>query len=246
MFLAPLALTALRSPLRLAAGLFTFLMLSLLELGNGPDGGSLPPVPYHHFHAPLLPVLFWAAGCGLAGFRANSEGPRRFLPDSPRSAALLVLCCCLTTGLAGSLSPSGMSWWSETSGFGRHALYFPQTGDRAGDHLIRRAAMVERVTDEIPLSARVAATDFIHTRLTHCERSYDYSDYERVVNEQGKRVPADTEYIVIDTGHRYSTIRQPADVPELQDSSDWELLPDTTDGYFLILRRQTAGDSQAD
>lgn len=236
-FLAPLAFVPLRSPLRLAAGVLTFTMLSLLELGSGPDGGGLPPVPYHHFHAPLLPVLFWAAGWGLVGIRRQPESRLGLQPDSSRTAALLALCCCLTTGFSGSLTPFGAGYWSDTSGFGRHALYSPQPDSPQGRHLIERAAMAQRVVDQIPSAARVASTDFIHTRLTHCERSYDYSGYERVINEPGQRVPADTEYIVIDTGHRYSAIRSAEEVPELQEPTDWELLPDTTNGHFLILHR---------
>lgn len=247
-FLTPLAFLPLRSPLRLSAGVFTFAMLSLLELGNGPDGGGLPPVPYHHFHAPLLPVLFWAAASGLAQFHSGSGATsrRELPPGSSRSAALLALCCCLTTGLSGSLFPLGAGYWSETSGFGRSALYYPSEDSPNGRHLRERAAMAERVVEQIPPDSRVASTDFIHTRLTHCERSYDYSDYERVINEPGKRVPADTEYIVIDTGHRYSSIRSADEVPELQEPGEWELLPDTTNGHFLILRRRTSDASIAD
>jgi hypothetical protein len=52
-------------------------------------------------------------------------------------------------------------------------------------------------------------------------------------------VPADTDYIVIDTTHPYSTVRSPADVRELRQQPElWELLPDDTGGLFLILRRR--------
>ena len=269
--LAPIAFVAIRSPWQLAAGSLTFVMLSLLQLGNGPDGGGLPPVPYHHFHAPLLPVVFWAAACAAGKFGshhlttayyadswprrrcespssiapASQNPPRHFencskstlLPASPSAAALLVFCCCVATGMTGSVLPFGASYWSNASPFGRHALYDPREDTAAGRLLIRRAKMADVVVDRIPLTARVASTDFIHTRLTHCERSYDYSDYERVVNEAGQRVPADCDYIVIDTGHRYSSIRGAASVPELKEADGWMLLPDTTDGQFLILHR---------
>ena len=131
-----------------------------------------------------------------------------------------------------------MSYWSDDSFLGRHTLYFPRDDVAAEHRLIQRAEMADRIVDQIQLTSRVAATDFIHTRLTHCQRSYDYSDYKRVVNEEGKRVPADCQYIVIDTGHRYSAIRNASEVPELTESDDWELLPDTTDGWFLVLRRK--------
>ena len=43
---------------------------------------------------------------------------------------------------------------------------------------------------------------------------------------------------MIDTGHRYSEIRSADEIPELTESNDWELLPDETNGVFLILRRR--------
>ena len=105
--------------------------------------------------------------------------------------------------------------------------------------MLERAAMADRVVEQIPPTARVASTDYIHTRLTHCQRSYDYSGYVRAVNNYQKGVPPDTDYIVIDTGHRYSEIRRPEDVPELQaDDPEWLLLPDTTNGHFLVLERR--------
>ena len=235
--LAPVAFLPLLSPLPLAAGSFTFLMLSLIQLGNSTGSGGFPPVPYHHFHAPLLPVLFWAAARGISGIGRLHVRVPYLLPATSRSTALLVLCCCVATGTVGSLLPYGSNYWSDSSSFGRHMLYFPRENVTAENHLIRRAAMADRVMAQIPATARVASTDFIHTRLTHCERSYDYSDYKRAVNEIGKRVPADCDYIVIDTGHRYSSIRNATEVPELSESKNWELLPDTTDGRFLILHR---------
>jgi len=238
-FAAPLCFLIVRSPLRLATGLLTFVMLSLIQLGTGTDGTGFPPVPYHHFHAPLLVVIFWALASSLQPlFDDEHHSAVRLLPESTRSAALLVLCCSLATGITGSLFPSGTTFWSNETVFGRHRLYFPRPDQPEEQRIIERAAMSDRVAEIIPADARVASTDFIHTRLTHRERSYDYSDYERRVNEPGQRVPADTEYIVIDTGHRYSTIRSAADVPELKEPGTWKLLPDETQGYFLILVRE--------
>jgi hypothetical protein len=91
----------------------------------------------------------------------------------------------------------------------------------------------------IPPSARVASTDYIHPRFTHFARSYDYSDYPRAVNNYKPGVPDDTDYIVIDTHGRYSEIQRPDAVREYRQHPDqWELLPDTTDGYFIILKRK--------
>lgn len=236
-FLLPVALFPLRRCLYLAAASVSFTMLSLMELGD--SASDLPPIPYHHFHAPLLPVIFWAAIAGIGKTTKDRAGAvtgfRRFLqfPRSPGAAAALILCCCIATSLIGSMMPCGLNFWSDQSAFGKNQLYTPT--DKAQQ---QRAEMASVVVEQIPLTARVASTDFIHTRLTHCERSYDYSDYIRKVNDYRHGVPDDTEYIVIDTGHRYSTIRSAADVPELQaDDSDWALLPDVTDGRFLILKR---------
>ena len=136
--------------------------------------------------------------------------------------------------------PWGVTFWSQQSAFGRTQLYQP-----TDSHQQQRAAMVAEVLKQIPADARVASTDYIHTRLTHCERSYDYSGYLRAVNNYQPGVPADTEYIVIDTGHRYSTMHTAADVPELQDPRQgWRLLPDTTNGHFLVLQRQPAAAGQ--
>ncbi|MCP4174742.1 MAG: DUF2079 domain-containing protein [Fuerstiella sp.] len=246
-FLGPLAFWPVRKPRLLLAGILTFTMLSLLQFGT--DNNNLPTVPFHHFHAPLLPILFWAA---IAGIGATASDPsyscdskparqdpmswlRTFVPRhvSPTSGSLLVLCCCIGTTVTGSLTPMGAAFWSTRSPFGRQALYHPVNPDQQ-----QRALMAPRVVEQIPLTARVAATDFIHTRLTHCERSYDYSKYLRAVNNFQPGVPPDTDYIVIDTGHRYSDIRSAAAVPELQGETDWELLPDTTNGYFLLLQRK--------
>lgn len=229
-FLVPLAFLPARRPLLLASGIFTFGMLSLLELGN--DGG-LPPIPYHHFHAPLLPVVFWAAVVGIGSVGRCTAVEEDSIRKNTFSRAGLVLCCCVATCLTGSLMPVGVSFWSKVSPFGLTQLYCPSDLQQQS-----RAQAARRVVEQIPLTARVASTDYIHTRLTHCERSYDYSNYLRAVNNYQPGVPSDTEYIVIDTQHRYSEIRSADDIPELNEAKDeWQLLPDRTDGIFLILKR---------
>ncbi|MEQ9408664.1 MAG: DUF2079 domain-containing protein [Fuerstiella sp.] len=246
-FLGPPAFFPLRRILPLLSGSLTFGMLSLLELSG--EAGDLPPVPYHHFHAPLLPIVFWAAVLAVTGFEnapaAASGNLSRWLALLKRrpatdAGALLILLCCLSTSATGSLMPWGVTFWSQQSAFGRTRLYQPTDPDQQ-----QRAAMVAEVLKQIPADARVASTDYIHTRLTHRERSYDYSGYLRAVNNYQPGVPADTEYIVIDTGHRYSTMHTAADVPELHDPRQgWRLLPDTTNGYFLVLQRQPAASGQ--
>jgi hypothetical protein len=147
----------------------------------------------------------------------------------PLKRAAFAAAFSIASGLFLGFSPASLSFWDAgRSGYWRH-LYIP--GERA-----RQFAKIEAV---IPRGARVASTDFVHPRFTHYERSYDYSDYRRRVAEYEDRVPDDTEYIVIDTRHPYSRIQSVADVRELQAQPDeWELLPDETDGHFLILKRR--------
>ncbi len=259
-FSVPVGFLVFRSPLRLMAGSLTFVMLSLIQLGQvtpaeSPPSGvasaapvpatlELPPVPYHHFHAPLLPVLFWAAAAGLGDRRPADDDrvgkiPGQVLPwqgFSATSAARFACCCSVLTAVTSSLMPWGAAFWSERAATGYRQRFVP--GPRS-EHF-------PKVLAQLPVTSRVASTDYVHTRLTHYERSYDYSDYLRAVNNYLPGVPDDTDYIVIDTQHPYSTIRSPQDVPELRELPErWELLPDQTDGYFIILQRRPAGSPVA-
>lgn len=142
-------------------------------------------------------------------------------------AAWSALGCALTL----SLYPVSMVFWDPHSAWYWRTLYVPS----------ERAAQFEKVLNQIPRDARdarVASTDFIHPRFTHHKRSYDYSQYRRKVAGDTTGVPGDTDYIVIDTQHPYSAIKTPEQVPQLRDHPDhWELLPDQTGGYYIILRR---------
>jgi uncharacterized membrane protein len=233
-FLVPLAMLPLRRPARLAAGLPTFLMLSLLQFEASYDaasemaGGQFPPIPYHHFHAPLLPILFWAAAGGLAAGRRNRSAAGCTGTAAPAFPAAFACGVSLLVAVFCSMMPLGAGFWSNVSPFGYQARYVPG----------RRAIMFEKIDDLLPRTARIASTDYVHTRLTHCARSYDYSDYLRAVNQYRPGVPPDTEYIVIDTEHPYSRIRSLEDVPELQQgTAQWEVVPNESDGCFIILKR---------
>lgn len=235
-FCVPLALLPCRRLFTLSAGLLTFGMLSLLQFG---DASGLPPVPYHHFHAPLLVVIFYASSLALVratpGDLPGSHSPSgsQGLTWRPRSCSRLVFLLCLCTGLTGSLMPWGVTFWSTESGFGYERLYASSDPQQR-----LRVAMVPVIDELIPADARVASTDFIHTRLTHRERSYDYSEYLRKVNDYQPGVPADTDFIVIDRLHRYSVYRNEQDVREIAQSDVWELLPDETQGAYFVLRRR--------
>ncbi len=218
----PLAFAPLWRPKYLIAGVATFAMLSLIQLGNEANSGeqsasTLPPVPYHHFHAPLVPVIFWAAAASLKMVRPPADRARFMLLTSA------------FTAIIGSTMPIGAGFWSETSSVGWKNRYVP--GPRAEEF--------SKVLQQIPQTARVASTDYAHTRFTHHERSYDYSGYLRAVNNYQPGVPADTDFIVIDTSHPYSTVRRLEDVRELNVEPDrWEVLPDETNGLFIVLKRR--------
>jgi len=247
----PVGLVAWRRPNYLMAGLPTFLMLSLIQLGNdsGANGNTgaatvsqLPPIPYHHFHAPLLPVIFWAAAVGLKSVEPIRPTTRRlklsvaeklqqFWGANGESSdrARFAFFCALATAITGSMMPIGANFWSQESSFGWTHLYIPGP----------RAEQFPKVLAQLPVTSRVASTDYVHTRLTHFERSYDYSDYPRAVNNYQPGVPADTEFIVIDTSHPYSQVRSLRDVRELQiEPEKWDVVPDQTGGLFIILKRR--------
>lgn len=228
--LAPLAFIPILSPGRLAVGLPLFGILCLNELEKSRS-------PQHQFHAPLVAIIFWAlAGAlptfskwirmALARFAPKATFPDGLSTSIPRH---LIWTSALATGIFFSLSPLGIPFWDSGSSWYWGTLYGHS----------KRAQMFSRIKNVIPQSARVASTDFVHPRYTHHERSYDYSNYQRKVSGEGRRIPEDTDYVVIDTQHRYSTIKRPDEVPEYRDHpGEWELLPDETDGYFIILKRK--------
>ena len=126
------------------------------------------------------------------------------------------------------MSPFGLFFWDANASTSLWKLY---AHDPRADHF-------PKVLAQIPPKARVASTDFVHPRFTHHERSYDYSHYRRRIAGYEDKVPDDTDFIVIDTRHPYSDLKSPDQVRELKDHPDvWELLPDKTDGYFIVLRR---------
>lgn len=229
--LVPVGFIALLSPTRLAVGLPLFGILCLSEFAG--DG------PRHHFHAPLVPVVFWATAIGVGNAGRVFEKLRSLFTLSPPHLATpsptdsfarqFVWASAFTSGLFLSLSPAGIAFWDAGSSMSLWRLY-------AHDP---RADQFEKVLAIIPRQSRVASTDFVHPRFTHHERSYDYSHYRRRIAGYEDRVPDDTDFIVIDTRHPYSDLKSPDQVRELQTESDrWELLPDETDGCFIVLRRK--------
>lgn len=226
--LLPLAFLPLLSPARFGIAVPILGLLCLNEIVKG------DPQPYHHFHAPVVPVLFWAAAHSLQKFRSDSESRLRVLSDRFISSDRLfvpgfVLALCCMIGAVVGMSPLSVKFWDSGSFFHWEKLYVPS----------ERAEKFATVLEQIPVEARVASTDFVHPRFTHHERSYDYSHYLREVAGYENQVPEDTDFIVIDTQHYYSEIKNPDEIRELRDEPDkWELLDDRTDGYFIVLKRR--------
>ena len=226
--LVPLGLLPLFSPGRLLVGLPLFGLLCLNELAHDPR---------HHFHAPIVPILCWAAAYGVGNVttvlrRWKSEPA--YLAQTQTWATHFLWSSSLATGLFFSLGPAGLVFWDSGSNWYWGQLYVPG----------ERARQFEKIADLIPPESRVASTDFVHPRYTHHARSYDYSNYRRKVNDYEAGVPEDTDYIVIDTQHPYSEIKTPDQISEYREHPDeWELLPDKTDGYFIVLKRKQSSKS---
>jgi len=225
--LVPLGGMALLSPSRLLVALPLFGILCLNEIDR---------TPHHHFHAPLVPILFWATATGVARFPklltlwSQSQSERKEGKTAPQWAAWLVLASAFSTGLFYSMGPLGISFWDPHSPMYWKKRYV----------ISERAEKFSSIADQIPKTARVFSTDFVHPRFTHHRRSYDYSDYPRKTDrELTNPVPGETYFLVIDTQHPYSTIKKPEDIPEYRKNPEyWELLPDKTDGYYIVLKRR--------
>ncbi len=237
--LAPVGWLPLLSPGRLLVAVPLWGVLCLSDITDS---------PLHHFHAPLVPILFWSAAHGLANAgRVTAPLARRWLAASPVMPSAVMpsgslpsvglsnaarwcliptaawaLLSAWVSGFWIGVSPQSLAFWDRhSSGYWRE-LYVPG----------ERSRQLAPVLAQIPPTARVASTDLVHPRFTHHARSYDYSSYRPIV-------PDDCEYIVIDVRAPGSQIRGPDDVPELRQSpTPWRLLPDQTDGYFLVLKRE--------
>ncbi len=229
----PLACLPFLSPTRLAVAAPLLVLLCLNEVVRS------DPFPRHHFQAVIVPLLFWAAAGALTTGRVGRArllpnrdsrlGGSLALPIAALPMATLVCAASFMGSVTSAQNPLSLRFWDAGS-----VAYW-----RANYVVSRRAELFERVLAVIPLTARVASTDFVHPRFTHHERSYDYSHYPRRVANYEDRVPDDTDFIVIDTGHRYSDIKQPQQLRELQrEPEKWEVLDIPTEGYFIVVKRR--------
>ena len=217
----PLAFLPLLAPTRLAVAAPLLMLLCLNEVVRS------DPFPRHHFQAVIVPLLFWAAAGALKPRRESQWKLGR--GRTPVFVAALVCAASFMGTVTSAQNPLSLRFWDSGS-----VAYW-----RSNYVVSRRAELFERVFAVIPLTAKVASTDFVHPRFTHHERSYDYSHYPRRVANYEDRVPDDTDFIVIDTGHRYSDIKQPQQLREMQrEPEKWEVLDIPTDGFFIVLKRR--------
>jgi uncharacterized membrane protein len=222
LLLVPVGMVPLFSPGRMAVAAPLFGVLCLMELSPNPAEQGTLLVPWHHFHAPLIPIIFWSAARGLGKVEAVTKRISR------QAVARFSYTCALASGIVYGISPLSLRFWDSSSTTHWKTLYVP--GDRA--------KMFPKVFTLIPPDARVASTDFIHPRFTHHQRSYDYSEYPRAFNAGKPGAPPDTDYIVIDTKSRYSKISKPEQIPEYANNpDDWELLHHEAQEHFIILKR---------
>lgn len=222
----------LLSPGRLAVGLPLFATVCLNELSRG---------PYHHFHAPLVPVVFWAAAAGLGRGPAAVTWFRRrvgrwCLTDGAsdaarRWAAHYAWTGAFALGFFFSYGPMGVLFWDPGSDFYWQKRFVPGP----------RAETFPNVFARIPADSRVAATDYVRPRFTHHDRPYDYGRFPRAVNDGRPGAPPDSDYIVIDVIGNELGIERPDQVPEYRDHPGrWEILPNETGGLYVVLKRRWA------
>lgn len=234
--LLPVGFLPLLSPGRLAVGLPLFVTVCLNELSQG---------PYHHFHAPLVPVLFWSAAAGLGHVPPVAAWCRRAMDargpaegdDARRWAAHFAWAGSFALGFFFTYTPFGILFWDAGSPFHWQKRYVPGP----------RAEAFPAVFAQIPHDARVAATDYVHPRFTHHDRSYDYARYGRAVNDGRAGAPPDSDFMVIDVTENDLGIARADQIPEYHAHPErWEVLPDETGGLFIVLKRRWAeGEREA-
>lgn len=210
------------SPGRLAVGVPLFAALCLNQIARNSQ---------HHFHAPLVAIVFWASAHGLQNVQRFAQWLKQrgyynvLTDDGARFAVIMALFASSGFHFWHSMSPGGLPFWDTYS-----SAYW--RGKYVMTPRAKRFAKVERM---ISTDQHVASTDFVHPRFNHYARSYDYSSYRPAV------LP-DVEYLIIDVHGPYSQIRSPQDVPEYRDHPDrWELLPDETQGDFYVFKRRHPG-----
>ena len=174
--------------------------------------------PIFHFHAPLVPVLFWSAARGLGRLSALKH-----VRPPVSWYACFALCAALVAGFWQGKSPASLAFYdpgADLMGYWRR-LYVP--GER-----VRR---FERLYPLIPVDASVAATDYVRPRFTHHRACHE-------IGASGLKPhvrPDQVDYLVIDLRGPYSDPVAGLRVPfTIQHPNGWETV--YRDAYFLVTR----------
>ncbi|WP_419193703.1 DUF2079 domain-containing protein [Kolteria novifilia] len=162
--LLPLGFVPLTSPGRflVAAPIFGYLMLGDLE--------SLTQ-PWFHFHAPLVPLLWWATVGGVVNLRCCRV---------PEHLARWICCLALLTGVAYGRSPLSVAFWDPARAMPRRfdppLVLFEPRGAYWKDLYVpgERSRAFEHAFAHIEPDERVAATDYVRSRFTHHRAAHDY------------------------------------------------------------------------
>ncbi len=256
-----IAMNLLAHPLALCRRLLTWtnllLVLSLLAslgglplLGYGRLWVCLPSfvviaisqleathTPLFHFHAPLVPVIFWSAAEALG--RLQASGPKLFGQRAALEArapsglpvvqaATFTLLCSLSAGFWAGKSPLSLSFYDRYSGITGYwrALYVPTR---------RVEVFWKQVYPLVPVDASVAASDYVRPRFTH----------HRFCHEFGRGglkphvSPDQVDYIVIDLLGPFSDpIEGQVIGKQWQDvMHEWEVAYNDAI-YFIVVRKK--------
>lgn len=166
LMLLPLGGLPLFSPRRfaVAAPFFVYLMLG--------DPDRRLAEPFLHFHAPLVPLLFWATVGGLD--RVGRRVDRNHLSRWIASLAL-------ASGFWYGKSPLSWKFYDSFEGTPRRQqgafLTWEPIGSYWRDVYLPDARATEsfpKVLKTVSPQDRVAATDYIRTRFTHFRAAHDY------------------------------------------------------------------------
>lgn len=166
LMLLPFGATPLLSPGRFAVTwpLFLYLMLG--------DPNRRLAEPYLHFHAPLIPLLAWAAVGGIERLGRRIE---------LTYACRVVACIALVTAFWYGKSPLSWRFHDPLEGMPRRQQGPHLTWEPMGTYWRDVYVPSERATQSFPQvlktltpDDRVAATDYIRTRFTHFRAAHDY------------------------------------------------------------------------
>lgn len=170
--LTPLAYLPLLSPLRLAVCMPT---LFYLMMSDRPELAQ----PWFHFHGPLVPILFWATAGGI-------RNVRRVLSPAWSGGVVLVLCAAM--GFLHGRGPLSWAFYRADQAVPRSLPANPTIRDDGRVPIFEpmgaywrdlylpseRSKAFARAAEHIRSTDRVAATDYVRGRFTHCAAAHDY------------------------------------------------------------------------